>query len=134
VARRLYESWPDGRIKLFLTQAGLRARRENAGVFGDGAYLPLEPSGNRADKIVAFARRDDSGAAAICIVPRLVGSALDGGLLPADAFADTMVPLPFAQEGIELSDAFTGKRCTVKDGGILVRDAFSVLPVALLLT
>ncbi|MFL5394150.1 MAG: malto-oligosyltrehalose synthase [Myxococcales bacterium] len=134
VARRLYESWPDGRIKLFLTQAGLRARRENAGVFGDGAYVPLEARGDRADKIVAFARRDEAGAAAICIVPRLVAPFLDKGLLPADAFAETMVPLPFAQEGSELTDAFTGRRCAVKDGGIRVRDAFSALPVALLLT
>jgi len=54
LARELYQSWPDGRIKLFLTQSGLRTRRDNPGIFGDGEYLPLEPQGNRAERLVAL--------------------------------------------------------------------------------
>jgi len=135
LARDLYQSWPDGRIKLFLTQAGLRTRRDNPGIFGDGEYLPLETQGNRAERLVAFARREKESGAAVCIAPRLVSSLLDSaGLLPASAFGDTVVPIPFAREGEELTDAFTGERCIVKDGVIRVADALANLPVALLLT
>ena len=135
LARELYQSWPDGRIKLFLTQSGLRTRRDNPGIFGDGEYLPLEPQGNRAERLVAFARREKEGGTAICIAPRLVAGLLDSkGLLPATAFGDTTVRVPFAQEGQALTDAFTGERCVVKDGVIRVEDALASLPVALLLT
>jgi (1->4)-alpha-D-glucan 1-alpha-D-glucosylmutase len=135
LARELYQSWPDGRIKLFLTQAGLRARRDNPGIFGDGEYAPLEPQGNRAERLVAFARREKDGGTAVCIAPRLVAGLLDGkGLLPASAFADCVVPLPFAREGDQLIDVFTGERSVVKDGVIRAGDALTNLPVALLLT
>jgi (1->4)-alpha-D-glucan 1-alpha-D-glucosylmutase len=134
VARDLYENWADGRIKLLLTHAGLLARRDNPGIFGEGEYLPLEPQGNRAERLIAFARRGESGAA-VCIAPRLVAPLLEGdGRLPASAFGDVLVPLPFAAEGDELHEAFTGQRCVVKKGGILAAEAFATLPVALLLT
>jgi (1->4)-alpha-D-glucan 1-alpha-D-glucosylmutase len=135
LARELYETWPDGRIKLFLTQAGLLARRGNAGIFGEGDYLALEPQGPRAEKLVAFARRDQAGRAAVCIVPRLVASILDGtGLLAPGAWGETTIAVPFGREGEALVDAFTGEASTVRDGGILAKEALSTLPVALLLT
>ena len=135
IARELYEAWPDGRIKLLLTQAGLRARRDNPAIFGDGQYMALEPQGNRADRLIAFARTESQGGMAICIAPRLVAGLLESnGLLPAAAFSETTVPVPSAREGLALVDAFTGERCVVKDGGIRVSDAFANLPVALLLT
>jgi len=97
--------------------------------------MALEPQGNRADRLVAFARGESQGGMAICIAPRLVAGLLDSnGLLPAAAFSDTTVPVPAAREGLTLVDAFTGERCVVKDGGIRVSDAFANLPVALLLT
>src|SRR6266542_3330113 len=37
----LMQTWPEGRIKLFLTQRVLRFRRENADLFERGEYLPL---------------------------------------------------------------------------------------------
>src|SRR5205823_4410180 len=39
----LMQAWPDGRIKLFLTQRVLRFRREQADLFQSGEYLPLTP-------------------------------------------------------------------------------------------
>jgi (1->4)-alpha-D-glucan 1-alpha-D-glucosylmutase len=95
----------------------------------------LQPQGERADRLVAFARRDESGAAALCIAPRLVAPLLDGsGLLPAAAFGETIIPVPFASDRDALTDAFTGRRCAVKNGAIAVSEALSTLPVALLLT
>src|SRR5881396_1122931 len=41
----LMQTWPDGRIKLFLTQRVLRFRREHADLFHRGEYLPLAVSG-----------------------------------------------------------------------------------------
>ena len=37
----LLQNWPDGRIKLFLTQRLLRFRRDHARFFNRGNYLPL---------------------------------------------------------------------------------------------
>ncbi|HSV62029.1 MAG TPA: malto-oligosyltrehalose synthase, partial [Chthoniobacterales bacterium] len=41
----LLQSWPDGRIKLFLTQRLLRLRRDHAALFQQGKYMPLTASG-----------------------------------------------------------------------------------------
>src|SRR5260370_35060932 len=48
LARELYGSWDDGRIKLFLTHAGLAARRAAPGLFGGGSDLPLKREGPAA--------------------------------------------------------------------------------------
>src|SRR5260370_18355 len=56
LARELYGSWDDGRIKLFLTHAGLAARRAAPDLFGEGSYLPLKPEGPRAPQLAAVAR------------------------------------------------------------------------------
>src|SRR6266851_4255882 len=77
LARELYEQWQDGRIKLFLTQAALHARRENPDLFAAGAYQPLEPVGPRADNLVAFSRTAH-GQTAVVVVPRLVAELGDG--------------------------------------------------------
>jgi (1->4)-alpha-D-glucan 1-alpha-D-glucosylmutase len=53
---RLAAGWQDGRIKLILTQALLRLRRQFADVFANGSYEPLRVSGPHAGHIVAFAR------------------------------------------------------------------------------
>jgi (1->4)-alpha-D-glucan 1-alpha-D-glucosylmutase len=53
----LLDQWPDGRIKLMLTAAGVRLRRRLAEVFLDGEYVPLEASGLARAHVVAFARR-----------------------------------------------------------------------------
>src|SRR5207245_2112390 len=38
-------NWPDGRIKMFLTQQVLQFRREHVDLFRRGEYLPLTASG-----------------------------------------------------------------------------------------
>src|SRR5438094_2631678 len=40
----LMRSWPDGRIKMFLTRHILQFRREHGDLFQRGEYLPLVPS------------------------------------------------------------------------------------------
>src|SRR5438094_4466165 len=91
LAGELYEKWEDGRIKLFLTQAALHARRENPDLFGAGAYHPLEPTGPRADNLVAFSRTSH-GQTAVAVVPRLVAGLLDGDRLRPEKLEGTVVP------------------------------------------
>src|SRR5438874_900576 len=52
----LMQTWPDGRIKLFLTQRLLRFRRQYPDLFHRGEYLPLCASGTFAECCFSFAR------------------------------------------------------------------------------
>ena len=58
-ARELLGNWPDGRIKLMVTQRLLHLRREHAEFFRQGNYIPLQTSGAFADCVVAFTREHD---------------------------------------------------------------------------
>src|SRR5207244_10939667 len=49
----LMRAWPDGRIKMFLTQRVLRFRREHADLFQRGEYLPLRASGMFAESCIS---------------------------------------------------------------------------------
>jgi (1->4)-alpha-D-glucan 1-alpha-D-glucosylmutase len=132
LARSLYEKWEDGRIKLFVTNAALLARRENAQLFQSGVYQPLAPQGARAPHVVAFARAHGQQIA-VAAVPRLVSSLLDGARLKSSAFEDTYVPLPGIATGTPLRDALTGEERVVGPRGLSAEQLFSTLPVALLL-
>jgi len=125
LARELYGQWQDGRIKLFLTHAALHARRENPDLFAGGAYQPLEPTGPRADNLVAFSRTAH-GQTAVVVVPRLVASLLDGARLRPEKFEGTVVPV----RG-RFVDVFTGEE---RQGPLRVDQLFSTLPVSLLLS
>ncbi len=52
----MLRAWPDGRIKLFVTQRLLRLRRDHPDLFLHGSYVPLAVTGTHADSCVAFAR------------------------------------------------------------------------------
>jgi len=125
LAGELYEKWEDGRIKLFLTQAALHARRENPDLFGGGAYEPLQPSGPRAANLVAFSRTSH-GQTAIAVVPRLVAGLLDGDRLRPEKFQGTVVPASG-----RFVDVFTGEE---HQGPLHADQLFSTLPVALLVS
>ena len=45
----LWQNWPDGRIKMFLTNRLLHFRREHVDLFRRGNYLPMAASGTFAD-------------------------------------------------------------------------------------
>src|SRR5205814_3660619 len=87
----LLRNWPDGRIKMFLTQRLLRFRHEHADLFRRGNYLPLPARGTFADCCVSFGRELD-GEWIMVIAPRLssrVGFPPIGG-----KWKDTTVELP----------------------------------------
>ncbi|HXL39944.1 MAG TPA: malto-oligosyltrehalose synthase [Myxococcales bacterium] len=132
LARQLYASWEDGRIKLFLTHAALQARKAQPDVFAGGGYVALAPAGPRAGNLAAFARMGPDGQTAVMVAPRLVAGLLDGARLAAERFAGTVVPVPGLGPGERLRDALTGEERVVGESGLAVDQLFSTLPVALL--
>src|SRR5512132_2789887 len=66
----LMRNWPDGRIKMFLTQRVLQFRREHVDLFQRGDYLPLVASGAFAESCVSFVL-SLAGKWIVVIAPRL---------------------------------------------------------------
>jgi len=124
----LLQNWPDGRIKMFLTQRALHFRNEHAELFRNGDYLPLRASGTLADCCISFARRLDRHWAVV-IVPRL--SSRIGFPPVGDVWKDTAIELPgnlALERGREI---FTGRELLIQNRQIRVADALSILPFAI---
>jgi (1->4)-alpha-D-glucan 1-alpha-D-glucosylmutase len=136
----LLRSWPDGRIKQYLTAAGLRARRLHARVFLEGDYQPLEVEGSRRSHAVAMARQ--LGATEIvAIAPRLaspLGTSNERLPVGARVWRDTHVRLHTAAPSARWIDVLTGKtigaRTREGERWIALADALDPLPVALLVS
>ena len=125
-SEELLRQWPDGRIKLLMTQRLLRLRREQAELFKRGNYVPLTVSGEFADCCVAFAREHEGKWIAV-LVPRLSSHV---GFPPiGEKWKDTAaeLPAPFSRENT--SELFTG-RTVGADSSLPLREAMSALPFA----
>ncbi|HEY6070688.1 MAG TPA: hypothetical protein VIU85_04865, partial [Chthoniobacterales bacterium] len=126
---QLLQNWPDGRIKMLLTQRALHFRNENADLFRNGNYLPLRATGTFAGHVIAFARQLERKSV-IIIVPR-VSSRI--GFPPiGDRWKDTAIELP---EGFPLErwrQVITGHEFWIKDRQVRVADAMSILPFAMI--
>src|SRR5262249_30272862 len=72
--RLLYARWPDGTIKLHLTNRLLELRRRHELLFKQGGYEPCEVIGERSAALFAFARTREGDPTFILAVPRLVAS------------------------------------------------------------
>src|SRR5947207_9234968 len=120
----LLQCWPDGRIKLFLTQRLLRFRREHPTLFQQGKYLPLTVSGPFAESCVAFARQHENEWIVV-LVPRLSSRV---GFPPiGDRWKETAVDLPesLAREGAK--ELFTGRDLRTDNAGIRLSEAMATL-------
>src|SRR5213594_531528 len=121
----LMQAWPDGRIKLFLTQRVLRFRREQADLFQSGDYLPLRASGTFADCCVSFARRLVNKWIVV-IAPRLSSRV---GFPPiGELWKDTAIEF---LETLSLKgghDLFTCRPIPLRDREVKVADVLSILP------
>lgn len=71
------ESWLDGQVNQYATAALLRLRQQNHELFRFGDYIPLRAVGQRADKVIAYARVNHDDAL-IVVAPRLVFAECDG--------------------------------------------------------
>jgi (1->4)-alpha-D-glucan 1-alpha-D-glucosylmutase len=123
----LLQQWPDGRIKLFLTQRLLRFRREHQALFEHGKYLPLTLSGTFSDCCIAFAREHEGRWIAV-LAPRLssrVGFPPIGG-----KWQDTAVELPASLSREGARELFTGRELRGDDGVVKLSNAMAILPFA----
>ena len=129
----LLRDYTDGRVKLFLTHRVLLARRESPEVFSAGEYLPLTVSGQYADQVVAFARRQGETWALI-VAPRLLAARLEPPSRPLgrEFWGDTRVSLPEAAPA-RWQDVLL---CEAREAGkeVLVATALQDFPAALWLS
>ncbi|CAO3402148.1 malto-oligosyltrehalose synthase [Azospirillum palustre] len=118
----LLERWTDGAVKLAVTRQALAVRGEMPEVFSTGEYLPLEATGERADHVVAYARRTGD-ATVVVAVQRLVGQ-----LGEKPDWGNTAIPLP---RGTGWRNRLTGAEVEGGDA-VMAATLFADLPVALL--
>jgi (1->4)-alpha-D-glucan 1-alpha-D-glucosylmutase len=123
----LMQTWPDGRLKLFLTKHILQLRRGHADLFERGEYLPLYTSGTFAECCISFVRRLDEDWITV-IAPRL--SSRIGFPPIGEAWQDTTIQLPETFSLKDAHDLFTCQPLPHHKPQVAVRDVFSVLPFA----
>jgi (1->4)-alpha-D-glucan 1-alpha-D-glucosylmutase len=129
-------NWRDARVKLGIVHRALALRAVSPALFLAGAYLPLPVHGSGAEHVVAFARQHGN-AYAIVVGSRLAASLLspqsDVPLVDPARWEDTSIELPAALASRALFDWLSPAAPKAGDDGrLLVRDALSALPVALL--
>jgi (1->4)-alpha-D-glucan 1-alpha-D-glucosylmutase len=126
-ANELMQCWPDGRIKMRLTQRLLHLRRENPELFREGIYEPINFGGAFADCAIGFVRRHRNRAI-IVIVPRLSSRV---GFPPiGDRWQDTHVVRPAGMSN--LRDVFSDRKVRVENSQLRLAVAMSQLPFAVL--
>ena len=126
-ANELMQCWPDGRIKMRLTQRLLHLRRENSELFREGIYEPINFGGAFADCAIGFVRRHRDRAI-IVIVPRLSSRV---GFPPiGDRWQDTHVVLPAGLS--DLRDVFSDRKVRAANSQLKLAVAMSQLPFAVL--
>lgn len=123
LAAELLESYPDGRIKLWVTHAALQLRKRAPELFSQGVYVPLVTD----EHAIAFSR-EHGGRCVVCVVPRL-----SLGLTGEERFALGSV---WAERAIlnvkpgRYRELLSGRTLTVSER-LNLEDAFAVLPIAL---
>ena len=134
----MLRNWQDGRIKLFITTAGLQLRRTMPHVFVGGGYLPLEADVTVRGSVVAFARRAGDEAV-LAVAPRLCAALLDEERpmpLGGDCWKTSRILLPDALRHRTFRNVFTGEDVRPAEGGgqswLFVGQVLEHLPVALL--
>jgi (1->4)-alpha-D-glucan 1-alpha-D-glucosylmutase len=135
LVRQLLERPEDDRLKLYVTWQALSCRLDHPGLFAEGAYLPGDPAGARAEHVFGFARRD-GGTVALVVVPRLLTRL---GERPLGAvWGDTKLAVAGFEGSITLQNLFTGDSHTfnAREGRLELRIAeiLSKFPVALLVS
>ena len=135
-AAELLESWPDGRIKLWLTARLLGLRRERAAFFERAGYAPVRLEGTSARHVCAYARRLGEEAL-VTVVPRLwmaLTGDSDAWPVGSAVWGDTVLRMPGARSAWR--NVLTGETLAAQSGEretrIALGDALARLPFALI--
>jgi (1->4)-alpha-D-glucan 1-alpha-D-glucosylmutase len=135
--------WQDGRVKLLITAAGLRLRRELPHVFLGGRYVPVATEITVPAGAVAFARTADSddGAsdAVLFVAPRLCASIADDAHpvpLGGECWKTSRLMLPPGLSDRAFLNVVTGAEIRPTRGGecawIFLGEIFQTLPAGIL--
>jgi glycogen debranching enzyme GlgX/malto-oligosyltrehalose synthase len=138
-ARELVDSAPDGRIKMYLIHRALTYRRQHHDLFADGAYVPLQGTGEGEEHLCAFARRKGHRAV-VAVVPRLVAELTHGeevAPLGEKVWGDGRLILPGTEPSQQYRNVFTSETLSpepLAEGGqtLPLSELFASFPVALL--
>jgi (1->4)-alpha-D-glucan 1-alpha-D-glucosylmutase len=136
-------SWRDGRVKLLITAAGLRLRRDLPHVFLGGGYVPVATEITVAAGAVAFARtagaEGASTDAVLFVAPRLCASIVDDAHpvpLGGDCWKTSRLMLPPGLRDRAFLDVITGAEIRPTHAGesawIFLGEVFQTLPVGIL--
>jgi (1->4)-alpha-D-glucan 1-alpha-D-glucosylmutase len=120
----------DGRLKLHVIRAALLARKERPAAFRSRSYLPLEPAGAAATRVVAFGRGEGTERL-VAVVPRRLGRT-DRAPTDREIWKGTSVPLPAGWPS-RWTCALSGRDVVAGPAGLAAHELFALLPVALLL-
>ena len=123
----------DGRAKFWVTWRTLQLRQRWGDMLQRAEYLPLEVRGERAQHVVAFARR--SGPHWLVVVAARLYASLDlkPDELPVGAvWGDTVVVWPSSEPAPALEDAIAGRRHEVSGGELPLRELLCDFPTAAL--
>lgn len=130
--KELLENWQDGRVKMFLTFRGLKARNENRDLFKNGQYIALNTKGKYGDNLVAFARKKEEKWI-IAIVPRFMVFSIDQNQLPTgkEVWGNTALENP-CTECVVWENVLTREKISATSH-FSVRDLFETFPAAILI-
>jgi (1->4)-alpha-D-glucan 1-alpha-D-glucosylmutase len=125
------DGWRSGGLKLRMTTAGLRARRDDRALFTTGTYVPLSVAGAAA---LAFARRHEDGWALAC-APRLPARLAPRDRWPVGraVWEDRVVNLP-ADAPARWRDVYTDGEIEAAGSVLHLADMLTQLPAALLVS
>jgi (1->4)-alpha-D-glucan 1-alpha-D-glucosylmutase len=127
----LIENWHDGCLKLYLIWKATRFRRDDADLFRDGDFIPLQTAGSFSRNVTAFLRRKENSWA-LAVVPRWLSQvpAKENGEFN---WGDTTVILP-SDSPPEWNNILTPEKLASNhEGGephVLVKYLFQMFPVA----
>jgi (1->4)-alpha-D-glucan 1-alpha-D-glucosylmutase len=123
----LWQNWPDGGIKMLLTQRLLQFRREHVDLFRRGNYLPIAASGAFGDCCVCFARELE-GKWIVVMASRL-SSRIDFPPI-GERWKDTVIELPESLSPGKARELFTGRDVDLDGRQLTIAEAMSILPFA----
>jgi (1->4)-alpha-D-glucan 1-alpha-D-glucosylmutase len=136
-AASLLKAWPDGRIKLLVTAAGLRLRKELPDLFLSGDYVPIDTEVTVNAGVVAFARVHGTDVVLV-VAPRLVTPLVEPVPIPlgGPAWKTSRIMLPETLAGRTFRHVITGAEIRPVTAGsqswIFVGQLFETVPVAML--
>lgn len=108
------EAWFSGQLKQQVIAQILHARQQQPTLFRHGDYLPLDASGEQAERVLAFARTLND-TVLIVVTPRLVFSTEEVPLSNPKRWAETAIALSGALANREYRDLLSGERRRVGD-------------------